>query len=304
MDINAPDFIESFDPQKATVGIIGQGFVGGAMKAYFERKLRVVAFDKFKSEFGTLDAVLKEADIIFVCVPTPMRPTGECYTGIVEACLQDIKVTAKQVGRPLDSFVIVMKSTIPPGFTRRMQEKHPHLRLPFSPEFLTEKNAIKDMIEGNRVVVGGDMDDAKIVLRYFLAVDERRVNEGKVLLVQCDSTVAEMVKLYTNGILFTKVLFSNDIYAVCQKLGIPYDEVRLVSCLDPRIGSSHTVVPGPDGHLGAGGHCFPKDMSSLKFEAARLGVPERMFTAVLERNAEVRDDKDWEKMKDRAVTNL
>lgn len=303
MDINAPDFIDSFDPSKAVIGVIGQGFVGGAMKAYFERKLKVVAFDKYKSEFGTLEDVVKQADVIFVCVPTPMRPTGECYTGIVEACIQDVKVTAKLVGRPLDSFVIVVKSTVYPGFTVNMWDKHPDLRICFSPEFLTEKNAIRDMIEGNRIVVGGEMDDAKVVLRHFLALEERRVNEGKVLLVQCEPTVAEMVKLYTNGLLFTKVLFSNEVYALCQKLGIPYDEVRLVSCIDTRLGASHTVVPGPDGHLGAGGHCFPKDMSNLQFMAQKLGVPEKMFSAVLARNLEVRDDKDWEKMKDRAVTD-
>ena len=301
IDINATDFAETFDPSKATVGIIGQGFVGGAMKSYFERKIRVVAYDKYKPEFGTLDDVIKQAEVIFLCVPTPMRTTGECYTGIVEDCLQDIILTAEQVGRPLGSFVVVIKSTVPPGFTEKMWDRHPNLRTTFSPEFLTEKNAVKDMISANRVVVGGDLEDARVALRFFLAVDERRVDEGKCVLVQCHPTIAEMVKLFTNGILFTKILFANEIYAMCEKLGIPYDEVRMVSMLDSRIGS-HINVPGPDSQLGAGGHCFPKDLSNLVFEASRLGVDQKIFTTVLERNNQIRVQKDWEEMKDRAVT--
>lgn len=312
MDINSKDFVESFEPEKATVGIIGQGFVGSAMTAYFERpttaaktkgqRFNLHTFDKFK-DIGSLTSVVQNSDIVFVCVPTPMRKTGECYTGIVEEVLSDIVNEAGRLGRDLNSFVVCVKSTVWPGFNAAMKERFPGLRLTFSPEFLTEANAKNDMINSNRIVVGGTMDDAAVVLQFFLYQDEERVTSGECLLVRVEAAVAEMVKLFTNGILFTKVLFSNEIYQLCQKLGIDYDDVRLVGCLDPRIGPSHTKVPGPDGFLGAGGHCFPKDMHNLKFIAEQLGVPERMFTAVLTRNNEVREEKDWEKMEDRAVTN-
>jgi UDPglucose 6-dehydrogenase len=112
-----------------------------------------------------------------------------------------------------------------------------------------------------------------------------------------------MAKLFGNGLLFSKVLFSNEVYMMCQVMGINYEEVRVLTSLDPRIGNSHTAVPGPDGFLGAGGHCFPKDMHNLRFTAKALNVPEKMFSAVLERNGEVRQEKDWEKMNDRAVTD-
>lgn len=303
IDINALDFNTTFDLKKATVGIIGQGFVGSAIKAYFDKhETRVVAYDKFKPEFGTLDDIIKEAEVVFVCVPTPMRQTGECYTGIVQSVLTDISNKAKEIGRPGNTFVVCIKSTLPPGFTKWAKEVWKDLRIVFSPEFLTEKNAVRDMLQANRVVVGGDNDDIKVVLQFFLAADARRVDEGKCLLVGCDPTVAEMVKLYTNGLLFTKVLFSNEVYKMCEGLGIPYEDVRVVSCIDPRIGPSHTIVPGHDGDLGAGGHCFPKDMTNLKFEAAKLGIPEKMFTAVLTRNEEIRKNKDWLEMADRAVT--
>jgi UDPglucose 6-dehydrogenase len=302
MDINAPDFMERFKLEDGIVGIIGQGFVGGAMRAYFERKVKVLAYDKYKTGYDTLDDVVSKSDIVFVCVPTPMRlPSGECHTGIVTACLNDIVEATARVGRPGDTFVVVLKSTVPPGFTKEMQRQFPTLRITFSPEFLTEANAVQDMIQANRVVVGGDEEDAGVVLKFFLEVDRRRVDEGKCVLAYCDSTVAEMAKLFTNCILFTKVLFANEVYQLSQKLGINYEEVRAVSCLDPRIGTSHTMVPGPDGDMGAGGHCFPKDMHNLKFVAAQFGVPEKLFTAVLSRNEELRTKKDWLAMAGRAV---
>lgn len=301
IDINALDFMDSFDIQKAAVGIIGQGFVGSSMKAYFERKMKVLTYDKYKSGSGTLPDLLKESDIVFVCVPTPMNKDGSCHTGIVEDVLSDINITIHEIGRPLDSIIICLKSTVPPGFTEAARKTRPDMRIVFSPEFLTERNALSDMLQSNRIVVGGEDSDAVVVLRYFLAVDERRVDEGKCVLVQCDSTVAEMAKLYTNGILFTKVLFSNEVYAMCEKLNVQYDEVRSVSCLDKRIGSSHTTVPGPDGFKGAGGHCLIKDLHSLRTVARQLNVPEKIFTAVLERNVDVRELRDWELLKGRAV---
>jgi UDPglucose 6-dehydrogenase len=308
MDINSVSFSEDFEPGAATVGIIGQGFVGSAMKAYFDRqcsgrtdRFNIITYDKVKG--GDIVSVITNADIVFVCVPTPMRKTGECYTGIVESVLQDIEDTARNIGRDPKTFIVCVKSTVWPGFLDSMKAKHPTLRLCFSPEFLREASAAEDMINGNRVVCGGAMEDAGIILQFFLIQDMQRVDSGELLLIRTEAAVAEMVKLYTNGILFTKVMFSNEIHQLCQKMNINYDDVRVVSCVDPRIGPSHTAVPGPDGFLGAGGHCFPKDMHNLQYLAAQLGVPEKMFSIVLSRNNELREEKDWEKMEDRAVTN-
>ena len=304
MDINAPDFVDSFKLDEAVVGIVGQGFVGSAMKAFFERKVKCLTYDKFKPETGTtLEEVVKGSDIIFVCVPTPMRRNGECYTGIPEEVFNDISRVADEVGRPKNSFVCCLKSTVPPGFTDTMRNTHKDMRIVFSPEFLTEKNAVGDMINANRVIVGGEYEDARIVLQFFLSVDHRRIDEGKCVLIATNAAAAEMAKLFGNGILFAKVLFSNEVYKLCQAMGIDYQEVRILGALDPRVGASHTAVPGPDSHLGAGGHCFPKDMHNLKFLADVYSTDELMFSAVLKRNGELRDEKDWEKMEDRAVTD-
>jgi UDP-glucose 6-dehydrogenase len=123
---------------EGVIGIIGQGFVGSALKEYFKDTLKVVVYDKAKPELGTLSEVVKQAQVIFVCVPTPMvLETGGCFTGIVESVLEDIKVEALSVGRSLDSFVVVIKSTVYPTFCEEMSATHFPMRICFSPEFLT-----------------------------------------------------------------------------------------------------------------------------------------------------------------------
>lgn len=326
-DIQREDFIAEFDMKQATIGMVGYGFIGNSVVELFRPFAgQVLIYDKEKSPQGfasgdtrsvkkvfdnvdlcTLREVVIYSEVIFVAVPTPMKPTGECHTDIVESVLQDIQNQAVSLSRDLGSFVVVIKSTVPPGFTKQMQEKYA-LRIVFSPEFLTEANAVRDFKTTNRVLLGGDEDDARIVFKYFEAVwPDRQLNtytdhpDGPVQIVQCDPTTAEMVKLSTNAHLMAKVLLSNELYLICQKLGIPYDDVKLLTQFDRRIGMSHMNVPGPDGNPGAGGHCFPKDISNLRFVAKQLGTGEKLFTAIHERNLEIREDRDWESQKGRAV---
>jgi UDPglucose 6-dehydrogenase len=305
IDINASDFVSTFDIKNGTVGFVGHGYVGAAVENFFKGHCDTVVYDKYSSvpEFNSLDEVVKRSEVIFVAVPTPMRKDGSCYTGIVEEVISDIKNAAKKVNRNTDSFVVVVKSTVTPGFTEEMHNKFFGMRILFSPEFLTEANSFEDFKKQNRIILGGEEEDALVVFKYFQGVSPQRVEDGRLLLLQCDPTVAEMVKLYANGILATKVMFSNEIYLICEKLGINYEEVRALACLDKRIGAGHTLVPGPDKNLGFGGHCFPKDLNNLRAFCREIGISEKVISAVIDRNNEVREDKDWERMKERAVTD-
>lgn len=315
MNINSDDFLLEFDIKDAVVGQVGYGYIGKAVEELFKPFCKkVVIYDKFVPALNDLNAVVSEADVIFVAVPTPMdKKTGECHTGIIESVLQDIQNAAVDLGRDVKSFIVVMKSTVPPGFTRKMQERL-SLRLLFSPEFLTEANSVQDFKNASRVILGGEMNDARIVYRFFAGVWPERLYDvyekendltglGPVIIAQSTPEIAELVKLFTNGILMTKVLFCNEMYQLCEKIGVKYDEVRLLALFDNRIGQSHTQVPGPDGYLGAGGHCFYKDMQSLKFIADKLGTGEELFTSILSRNDVLRgpNGRDWEKMEGRAV---
>lgn len=328
IDIQASDFIDRFSMSEATVGQVGYGFIGNAVVELFRPFCHVVVYDKAGYDgkpilpnvtcASSLDTVVELSEVIFVAVPTPMKPSGECHTDIVESVIQDVQNSALKLGRDLGSFILVIKSTVPPGFTRRMQDKYA-IRILFSPEFLTEANAVNDFKTANRVLLGGDLEDARIVFKYFEGVWPTRVMgsafdpshpDGPVSIVQCDPSVAEMVKLSTNVHLTTRVMISNELYLICQRVGIPYDDVKLLTQLDPRIGTSHMNVPGPDGHLGYGGHCFVKDTQNLAYTAELLGTaakhgseegPTSLFSALHRRNLEIREDRDWEEQKGRAV---
>ena len=112
-----------------------------------------------------------------------------------------------------------------------------------------------------------------------------------------------MVKYFTNCFLATKVSFANEIYQICEKLDIDYDKVVEYAKYDERIGYSHLNVPGPDGDFGFGGHCFPKDLNALINLAVKneLGLDINVLNAALETNNRVRQNRDWEKLKGRAV---
>lgn len=321
IDINSKTFVQDFRIADATVGQVGYGFIGNAVVELFRPHVRmVVVYDKAKCQADdgnvrhvpTIDRVVSECDVIFVAVPTPMKPSGECHTDIVESVLQEIQNTAVRIGRDLGEFVVVIKSTVPPGFTSRMQAKYA-LRLVFSPEFLTEANAVRDFQTANRVLIGGDYEDALVVFKYFEGVwPDRQPNtfvdhpDGPVHIIQCESEVAEMVKLSTNVHLTARVMISNELYLICEKLGIKYDDVKVLTQLDRRIGLSHMNVPGPDGNLGYGGHCFVKDTQSLSFISDSLGIAkgafgQNLFRSLHERNLDIRKDRDWEAQKGRAV---
>ncbi len=330
IDIQSPDFIQNFRMSDATIGQIGYGFIGNAVVELFRPFCNVLVYDKNKDTFNNpthnarmadLSDVISGSEVIFVAVPTPMKQSGECHTAIVESVLQDIQNAAVSLEKNLGSFVVVIKSTVPPGFTARMQKKFA-LRLLFSPEFLTEANAVSDFKTTNRVILGGEEEDARVVYKYFEGVwPDRQMNtynghkDGVVHIIQCDSTVAEMVKLSTNAHLASKVLVSNELYLICQKLGIVYDDVKLLTQFDRRIGLNHMNVPGSDGNLGFGGHCLPKDLNSLAFISEQLKTSfERscgasgcspgetsLFRDLVDRNYTVRENHDWEAQKGRAV---
>ena len=134
------------------IGIIGQGYVGTAIKIGFKEHYNVETYDKFdlaKSTRSTIKDIVDRTDIIFVCVPTPMRKDGTCYTGIVEEVIREINETA-------DGQIIVIKSTIPPGTTDRINKEYTRSTVIFNPEFLTEANFLEDFKNQSRIILGGD----------------------------------------------------------------------------------------------------------------------------------------------------
>ncbi len=271
------------------IGIIGQGFVGNAIYQKFKNYYDVKTFDiKGMMHCNSRKEETMSCDIVFVCLPTPMNQDGSCHTDIVEEAVADISTLSK-------GNIVVIKSTIPPGTVAKWNKRYNNLNIAFNPEFLTEANAVSDFENQTRVILGGPRSATTKLKTIYSKVFP------KATIVKTDSTYAEMVKYVTNSFLATKVSFANEMYQICNKLEVDYDKIIEYATYDERLGKSHWSVPGPDGDFGYGGHCFPKDVKALINLALDLNIGPRMLTAVDFKNNDVRENRDWEGMKGRAV---
>ena len=271
------------------IGIIGQGFVGNAVYQKFKKYYKIDTFDLDSSKCNSTEEKTLNNKIIFVCLPTPMDEVGKCNTSIVESAIKTISDFGK-------SEIVVIKSTISPGTTRELNQKYPNLQIVFNPEFLTERNAVKDYENQNRIILGGPRPATTELKQVF----SKAFPDAHI--IKTDSTHAEMVKYLTNTFLSVKVSFANEIYQLCEKLDIDYDKVVEYATMDERLGESHWGVPGHDGDFGFGGHCFPKDLSALLYLTTQLGTINNVLSATQKTNDSVRKNRDWEKMKGRAVS--
>lgn len=274
------------------IGIIGQGFVGSAIREGLKGFYDVLTYDIDESKCNSSHIdVCNKTDIIFVCIPTPMRKGGECDTRLLESVVEKLQ---DECGKLNKTPILVIKSTVPPGTTTRIYNKG-YLDVCFSPEFLTEANSFDDFKNQSRIIIGGS--GAKKVKRMF------RKPFPRIPIIVTKAETAEMVKYFTNCFLATKVTFANQMYEICDDAGIDYDKVCEYALYDERIGKSHLAVPGPDGDRGFGGHCFPKDLNAMIRFAEQNSVSEFFLKAVNIANNDYRADKDWEKMKGRAVSD-
>jgi nucleotide sugar dehydrogenase len=277
---------------KQSIGIIGQGFVGNAIYQKFKNYFSVLTYDldKSKRTTETLVEVVKASNVVFVCVPTPMkRSDGSCDISIVHSVLKEINSIDKDV-------VVVIKSTIPPTTTEKFNNEFKNITIVFNPEFLTEANAVQDFENQSKIILGGPRKGTTLLKQIYGLVFP------STPIIKTGSTHAEMVKYFTNTFLATKVSFANEMYEICNKLDLDYDKVIEYATYDERLGKSHWSVPGPDGDLGFGGHCFPKDLSAILRLAEDLGTTHNVLSATEKTNQEVRTDKDWEGMEGRAVS--
>jgi len=276
------------------IGIVGQGYVGTAVRTVFKKHYSVLTYDinRLLSNTETLHELVNSTDIIFVCVPTPMNRDGSCNTDIVESVVGDINET---VNAGQDGKIVVIKSTVPPGTTDRLNKENDNITVIFNPEFLTEANFIEDFKNQNRIIIGGTRPATTKLRQIYSLVFPN------VPIIKTGSKTAEMVKYFTNTFLATKVSFANEMNLICDKLGIDYDKVVEYSIYDERLGKSHWAVPGPDGHYGFGGSCFPKDINALIKVAEKMDIPLNILSAAWDTNTLVRPEEDWKELKGRAV---
>ena len=272
----------------ANIGIIGFGIVGQALAYGFSQpeiadKYHIEYYDKYK-ESTPLDKVVKDSEFIFICLPTPMR---EDESGIELSIIEDILAKITPFTDGTDK-IIIIKSTIVPGTTVSFEKKYPKTNFAFNPEFLTEANYLDDFVNADRTIVGANND---LTSRRVIALFRQRFPHQKIF--QTDTTTAEMVKYMANAFLSAKVIFANEMFEICQSLGIKYEEVKAMVAADKRIGPSHMDVTTSRGF---GGKCFPKDLVALIGRAKELKIDPKLLETVWKINKSIRTVHDWEEI--------
>lgn len=260
-----------------TIGIIGLGIVGNAIyKSFKEKYINIKSYDKYKLSDKLEDCLL--TDILFLCLPTLFDENKKCYdiSNIIDIC------------KELNNYngLVVIKSTIEPLTTNKLQDLFPHLKLIHNPEFLSANSAFEDFHYQSHIVLG----------------KSNKINENDLLILTnfyhnyypnaeisvCSSDESESMKLYLNSFYSVKIQFFNELYLLCQKTKTNYNKILNLMLKNNWINPMHTQVPGSDGQLSYGGSCFPKDTNALLNFMKLMDSPCKVLDATINERNEMR----------------
>jgi len=273
---------------KENIGIIGYGVVGKALSQIFLSKINAHIYDKYLPEYQDLKKVVKSCNKLFISVPTPMNRDGSmdlsCIRDAVSSINKEVQALKKK------EVLLILRSTIIPGTTDSLQKEFPNLKFVFNPEFLSERNYLEDMKNSNRFVLGGSKEDCEKVAEFY------KTFFPNAKYVITNPKTAEMIKYSANVTLASQVMIANELYQICKSSGIDWGFIRDSIILDPLIGRNNNV-PGPDGDLGFGGKCLPKDLNALICLAKSNNYNPELLEQVWKSNLKLRKNQNWLEIK-------
>ena len=240
------------------IGIIGIGFVGKALMDSFIQKNYILndnlfVYDKYKSEYSSSFDTLLNTQILFLTLPTLYIDSEKKYD------LAQLEETLDRL-RAYTGLVII-KSTVEPLTCLRFYAQY-DLKIIHNPEFLTARTALDDFNNQKHIILGTipqcNYDNLLDNIYEFY-----KTNYPNAKISICSITESESVKLFLNCFYAVKVQFFTEIYLLCDKLNIDYENVKTLMLNNGWINPMHTTIPGPDGNISYGGMCFPKDTNAL-----------------------------------------
>ena len=261
------------------VGILGHGVVGGAIARHLAPVVTVHPWDPAMPRLGTREAALA-CPVVFVAAPTPTGPDGE------HADCRCVEDAVRMVAAANPGARVVILSTVPMDLCDALSrvERLP-VELYHQPEFLTERIAALDVAMAQRIVIGcgstACAPDPVLEAVY-------RVGWPGAELRWVPWETSALLKYGLNAFGAVKVALCNELAQVAEAVGVRWWELRELMLGDGRVGREWTLVPGPDGELGFGGACLPKDTRALAAQAEALGVRPLVMRAALAKSAEVR----------------
>ena len=279
--------IEKVDVTNTSIGIVGLGYVGEAMVEFFESYnkggIAICAYDilpkdkinSYRDVYLTDKDNLNTCDLGVVCVPTPQKEDGSCDISIVEEVISWLQT-------PL----ILLKSTVPPGTTDYLSRKY-NKRIVFSPEYCGESSYWTpykfhtEIIETPFFTFGGNPKDTSKIVDIFLPIT------GPVKQYrQTTALAAELAKYMENCFYATKITFCYEMAQICKTIGADYNEVRELWLLDPRINPMHTCVFEKNTKPFSG-KCLPKDLSALIAYSKQAGYSPALLQEVCSSNERI-----------------